>query len=64
MTQPRIHQLSLDLMSDVVITAPATIYDHLEYNGSTWVNTQTPTLPDDWTCPVCGASKGDFEKEE
>ena len=21
-------------------------------------------LPDDWTCPVCGASKDDFEKEE
>ena len=20
-------------------------------------------LPDDWVCPVCGASKGDFEKE-
>ncbi|MBW2049126.1 MAG: rubredoxin [Deltaproteobacteria bacterium] len=21
-------------------------------------------LPDDWTCPVCGAEKGLFEKEE
>ena len=21
-------------------------------------------LPDDWTCPVCGASKDQFEKEE
>ena len=20
-------------------------------------------LPDDWACPVCGASKADFEKE-
>lgn len=20
-------------------------------------------IPDDWTCPVCGASKDDFEKE-
>jgi rubredoxin len=20
-------------------------------------------LPDDWTCPVCGATKDDFEKE-
>jgi rubredoxin len=20
-------------------------------------------LPDDWECPVCGASKGDFEKQ-
>ncbi len=21
-------------------------------------------LPDDWECPVCGASKDDFEKQE
>lgn len=21
-------------------------------------------LPDDWVCPVCGAEKGDFSKEE
>ena len=21
-------------------------------------------LPDDWTCPVCGAGKEEFEKEE
>ena len=21
-------------------------------------------LPDDWVCPVCGAEKDDFEKEE
>ena len=21
-------------------------------------------LPDDWTCPVCGASKDEFEKED
>jgi rubredoxin len=21
-------------------------------------------LPDDWVCPLCGASKDDFEKEE
>jgi rubredoxin len=21
-------------------------------------------LPEDWSCPVCGASKGDFEPEE
>ncbi len=20
-------------------------------------------LPDDWTCPICGAEKGEFEKE-
>jgi rubredoxin len=28
--------------------APGTAFDH---------------IPDDWTCPVCGASKDQFEKE-
>lgn len=26
-------------------------------------DTSFEDLPDDWTCPVCGASKEDFEKE-
>ena len=26
--------------------------------------TQWEDVPDDWECPVCGASKDDFEKEE
>jgi rubredoxin len=26
--------------------------------GTAWEN-----VPDDWECPVCGASKDDFEKE-
>jgi rubredoxin len=26
--------------------------------------TRFEDLPDEWTCPVCGASKDDFEKEE
>ncbi len=26
--------------------------------------TKFEDLPDDWTCPVCGASKDDFEKED
>lgn len=25
--------------------------------------TKFEDLPDDWTCPVCGAAKDDFEKE-
>ena len=25
--------------------------------------TKFEELPDDWECPVCGASKDDFEKE-
>ena len=26
--------------------------------------TKFEDLPDTWECPVCGASKGDFEKEQ
>ncbi|MEJ2098561.1 MAG: rubredoxin, partial [Desulfobacterales bacterium] len=25
--------------------------------------TKWEDVPDDWQCPVCGASKSDFEKE-
>ncbi|MCU0589656.1 MAG: rubredoxin [Syntrophobacteraceae bacterium] len=25
--------------------------------------TRFEDLPDDWVCPVCGASKGDFTRE-
>ncbi|MEE9495478.1 MAG: rubredoxin [Desulfobacterales bacterium] len=27
------------------------------------VGTKWEDVPDDWECPVCGASKADFEKE-
>ena len=26
--------------------------------------TKWEDVPDDWECPICGASKDDFEKEE
>jgi rubredoxin len=26
--------------------------------------TKFEDLPDDWTCPICGAGKDDFEKED
>jgi rubredoxin len=26
--------------------------------------TKWEDVPDDWECPVCGAGKDDFEKEE
>ena len=34
------------------------LYDE-EKEGVAWAD-----LPDDWVCPVCGASKDDFEKED
>lgn len=32
------------------------VYDPAENNG-----VEFDALPDDWTCPVCGVGKGDFE---
>ncbi len=26
--------------------------------------TKFENLPDDWTCPICGAGKDEFEKED
>ncbi len=32
-------------------------------DGGVAPGTSFADIPDSWTCPVCGASKGDFEKE-
>ena len=33
-------------------------------DGNIEPGTPFEELPDDWTCPLCGASKGEFEKLE
>ena len=40
------------------------IYDPAEGDPDSDIAPGTPfgDLPDDWVCPVCGASKDDFEK--
>jgi rubredoxin len=40
------------------------IYDPEEGDEDAGVAPGTPfeDLPDDWTCPVCGAEKSDFKK--
>ena len=40
------------------------IYDLTEGDPDGNVETGTPfeKLPEDWTCPVCGAPKGQFER--
>jgi rubredoxin len=40
------------------------IYDPAEGDPDNGVNPGTPfeDLPDDWVCPVCGATKDQFEK--
>jgi rubredoxin len=34
-----------------------------ESESSIAPGTKFEDLPDDWVCPICGASKEDFEKE-
>jgi len=33
-------------------------------DGGVAPGTKWDDVPDDWVCPVCGASKEDFEKED
>ncbi len=42
------------------------IYDPAEGDPDGGVEPGTPfeSIPDDWVCPLCGASKDDFEKVE
>ncbi len=42
------------------------VYDPEPGDPDGGINPGTPfeELPDDWVCPVCGASKSEFEKEE
>jgi rubredoxin len=41
------------------------VYDPVEGDPDNGIEpgTQFEGLPDDWTCPVCGAEKDQFEKE-
>ncbi len=42
------------------------VYDPAEGDPDNGVNPGTAwaDVPDDWVCPICGAGKDDFEKEE
>lgn len=42
------------------------VYDPEEGDPDNDIDPGTPweDVPEDWECPVCGASKDDFEKEE
>jgi rubredoxin len=49
-----------------VCTICGYVYDHAQGDPDNDVEhgTAFEDLPDDWECPICGASKDDFEKEE
>lgn len=53
-------------MDRYVCTICGYVYDPEQGDPDNGVEpgTKFSDLPDDWECPVCGASKDDFEKEE
>jgi rubredoxin len=53
-------------MDKYVCTLCGYVYDPAEGDPDNGIDpgTSFDDLPDDWECPVCGASKDDFEKEE
>ncbi len=52
-------------MEKWVCTICGYVYDPAEGDPGNGVDPGTPweDVPADWVCPVCGASKDDFEKE-
>ena len=53
-------------MDRYVCTVCGYVYDPAQGDPDNEVaaGTKFEDLPDDWVCPVCGAGKEDFEKEE
>ncbi|RZB33895.1 MAG: hypothetical protein SRB2_03288 [Desulfobacteraceae bacterium Eth-SRB2] len=52
-------------MDKYVCTVCGYVYDPEQGDSDNGVNpgTKWEDVPDSWECPVCGASKDDFEKE-
>ena len=52
-------------MDKYVCTVCGYVYDPEEGDPDNGVGAGTPfeKISDDWTCPICGASKDQFEKE-
>jgi rubredoxin len=52
-------------MDKYVCTVCGYVYDPDQGDPDNGVNpgTKWEDVPNDWECPVCGASKDDFEKE-
>jgi rubredoxin len=53
-------------MDKYVCTICGYVYDPAEGDPDNGVNPGTAwaDVPDDWECPICGAGKDAFEKEE
>lgn len=52
-------------MDRYICTVCGYIYDPLKGDPENGINTGTAfeNLPQEWTCPVCGATKDKFEKQ-
>jgi len=52
-------------MDKYVCTVCGYVYDPAQGDPDNGVaaGTAWADVPDDWECPICGASKDDFEKE-
>lgn len=55
-----------DKMKKYVCTICGYVYDPEEGDPDGGIPPGTPfeNIPDDWVCPLCGATKEDFELEE
>lgn len=55
----------LEVMDRYVCSVCGYVYDPAEGDpeGGIEPGTRFEDLPDDWTCPVCGAEKDQFQKE-
>ena len=53
-------------MDKYVCTVCGYVYDPEQGDPDNGIEpgTKWEDVPDDWECPVCGASKDEFEKEE
>jgi len=53
-------------MDKYVCTLCGYVYDpaHGDPDNGVAPGTKWEDVPEDWECPVCGAAKEDFEKEE
>jgi rubredoxin len=60
-----IHTEKGEPMSKYVCQICGYVYDPAVGDEERGIPPGTPfeKLPDDWTCPICGAGKEDFEKE-
>ena len=65
-TQQLTHHTTEVTMDRYVCTLCGYVYDPEAGDPDNGVapGTKWEDVPSDWTCPVCGAGKEDFEKEE